>query len=88
MALMASTRTSALPDSPPRGFGRFWRALRQLFHEIMGAIFGILALIWVQNSLRAWAKDVPHWVVVLSLGFAVLMGAFAWGSFRRARQLR
>lgn len=80
---------SALPPvAQKRGFRRFWLALRQLFHELVGAVFGILALIWVQNSLRAWVRDIPRWVVVLSLGLAVLMLAFAWSSFRRARQLR
>jgi len=76
------------PGSELRGFRRVWKALRQLFHEIIGAIFFVLALLWLQNSFRAWTKDVPKWVAVLSLGFVVMMGAFAWTSFRRARQLR
>lgn len=86
---MSAPAINALP--PPaqkRGFRRFWLALRQLFHEIVGAVFGILSLIWLQNSFRAWTKDVPLWVLVFSVGFAVLMARFAWTSFRRARQLR
>ena len=86
---MALPASSALPPATQkRGFRRFWLALRQLFHELVGAVFGILALIWVQNSIRASVRDIPRWVVVLSLGLAVLMAAFAWSSFRRARQLR
>jgi hypothetical protein len=43
---------------------------------------------WMQNSLRAWNKDIPRWVVIVCLGVAAVMVAFAWTSFRRARQLR
>jgi len=86
---MSAPVTNALP--PPaqkRGFRRFWLALRQLFHELVGAVFAILALVWLQNSFRALVRDIPRWVVVLSLAFAVLMVGFSWSSFRRARQLR
>jgi hypothetical protein len=82
-----TTSAAARSKAPPVGFRRAWRALRQLFHEMIGALFGILALIWIQNSFRAWVKDVPRLVVGLALAVAVLLGAFAWTSFRRARQL-
>ena len=86
---MSLSASSALPPATQKhGFRRFWLALRQLFHELVGAVFGILGLIWIQNALRAWVRDIPRWVVVLSLGLALLMAAFAWSSFRRARQLR
>jgi hypothetical protein len=55
---------------------------------MIGAIFAVLALIWVQNSFRAWMRDIPRWVVGLAVATAVLMAFFAWTSFRRARQLR
>ncbi|HUI76068.1 MAG TPA: hypothetical protein VLX32_14050 [Candidatus Acidoferrum sp.] len=85
---MDSTSSAAATGrATPVGFRRAWRALRQLFHEMIGALFGILALIWIQNSLRAWAKDVPRWVVGLALGIAGLLAVFAWTSFRKARQL-
>jgi hypothetical protein len=74
--------------APSGGFRRFWRALKQLFHEMIGAIFAVLALIWVQNGFRAWMRDVPRWVVGLAAATAALMAFFAWTSFRRARQLR
>jgi hypothetical protein len=54
---------------------------------MIGAMFAVLALIWLQNSLRAWARDVPRWVVTLALGVAAVMAVFAWTSFRRAREL-
>jgi hypothetical protein len=86
---MSSTPNGAAAGGTARGgFRRFWRALRQLFHEMIGAVFAILALIWAQNSFRAWLRDVPRWVVALAATTAALMVFFAWTSFRRARQLR
>jgi len=85
---MDSTASVTARGRPvPVGFRRAWRALRQLFHEMIGALFGILALIWIQNSIRAWAKDVPRWVIGLALAVAGLLAVFAWTSFRRAREL-
>jgi hypothetical protein len=69
------------------GFERFWRALRQLFHELVGAVFLVLALAWVQSAIRAWTRDVEHWLVGTALGVAAVMGLFSWTSFRRSRQL-
>jgi glycerol uptake facilitator-like aquaporin len=70
------------------GFARAWRTLRQLFHEIVGGIFLVLSLAWLQSAIRAWTRDVAHWLVGLAFGIAIVMAAFAWTSFRRARQLR
>jgi ABC-type Fe3+ transport system permease subunit len=72
---------------PASGFRRVWRTLRQLFHELVGAVFGVLALVWFQNSFRAWTRDVPRWVVAVALAIAALMVIFAWTSFRRSRRL-
>jgi chromate transport protein ChrA len=73
--------------SEKRGFRRFWRALRQLFHEVVAAVFAVLALAWLQSAFRAWTRDVSHWVVIAACGVALLLAAFSWTSFRRARQL-
>lgn len=73
--------------APRSGFGRFWLAVRQLFHEVVGAVFAVLALAWVQSALRAWTRDGTHWLVATALGVAVVMGIFSWTSFRRARRL-
>ena len=70
------------------GFARVWRTLRQLFHEIVGGIFLVLSLAWLQSAIRAYARDVARWLVGLAFGIAVGMAVFAWTSFRRARQLR
>jgi hypothetical protein len=70
------------------GFARFWRTLRQIFHEVVGGVFAVLALVWVQSAIRAWTRDVAHWLVFAALGVAAAMGIFAWTSFRRSRQIR
>jgi hypothetical protein len=71
----------------PRGFARLWRVLKQLFHELIGAAFAVLALGWLSSAFRAWTRDLAHWLVALSIGVALLFLAFAFTSFRRARML-
>lgn len=70
------------------GFSRFWSALKQLFHELVGAVFAVLAFAWVQSAIRAWTRDVAHWLVATAFGVAAVMGIFSWTSFRRARKLQ
>ena len=69
------------------GFSRFWGTLKQLFHELVGAVFAVLAFAWVQSAIRAWTRDVAHWLVAAAFGVAAAMGIFSWTSFRRARKL-
>ena len=71
----------------PRGFGRLWRVLKQLFYEFVGALFAVLAFAWLNSAFRAWTRDVARWLIALSVGVAVLFLFFAVSSFRRARQL-
>lgn len=83
--------TTIVPGARPTakaGFARFWRTLRQLFHEVMGGFFAVLALVWLQSAIRAWTHDVARWLVVAAFGVAVLLAVFAWGSFRRARRIQ
>ena len=70
------------------GFARFWRTLRQIFHEVVSGVFAMLALVWVQSAVRAWTRDVAHWLVFAACGVAIVLGIFAWTSFRRSRQIR
>lgn len=70
------------------GFRRLWRVLKQLFHEMTGAVFAVLALGWANAALRAYARDVTHWLIATALGVAALMAFFAWTSFRRARRVQ
>jgi hypothetical protein len=70
------------------GFRRLWRAARQLFHEMVGATFAVLALAWGNAALRASRRDVAHWLIFTAVAVALLMAVFAWTSFRRARRVR
>jgi hypothetical protein len=69
------------------GFSRLWRTLKQLFHEVVGAIFGVLAFAWLNAAIRAWSRDAAYWLV----GIAGVVGGvflfFAFTSFRRARKV-
>jgi len=69
------------------GFARLWRALKQLFHEAVAALFAVLALAWTNAVLRAWTRDVAHWMIVLGAAVVALFVFFAITSFRRARKL-
>jgi hypothetical protein len=82
--------TSPIPGTtrPPGAFRRLWRALKQLFYEAVGAIFGILAFAWLNNAFRAWTRgDVAHWLVALAVLVAAIFTLFAISSFRRARRI-
>jgi hypothetical protein len=79
---------SGAQPAAKRGFARFWRTLRQLFHEVVAGVFAVLALVWVQSAIRAWRRDVAHWLVFAAGGVAMVLGIFAWTSFRRSRQIR
>ncbi|HET9805015.1 MAG TPA: hypothetical protein VFP96_17375 [Candidatus Acidoferrum sp.] len=85
--MSALVRSVPSQASPPRGFRRFWLALKQLFHELIGAIFAVLALFWLQNAIRAWSRDAAHWLVGASVFLAILMALFSWTSFRTARRV-
>jgi hypothetical protein len=80
--------TEATAATRPSGFYRFWSTLKQLFHELVGAVFAVLAFAWVQSAIRAWTRDVAHWLVGTAFAVAVVMGIFSWTSFRRARKLQ
>jgi hypothetical protein len=85
---MAATNTAPVGGAKPGGFARFWRALTQLFHELVGAVFAVLAFAWIQSAIRAWTRDGVRWLVATAFGVAVVMGIFSWTSFRRSRQLQ
>lgn len=69
------------------GFRRLWRVLRQLFHEVVGAVFAVLALGWFNAAFRAWTRDVARWLIGMAVAMALLFVFFAGTSFRRARKL-
>ena len=84
---MSTVAGSASGPSEARGFGRLWRVLKQLFHEAVGAVFAVLALAWLNSALRAWTRDLAHWLIGVSIAIGLLFIAFSLSSFRRARQL-
>jgi hypothetical protein len=45
--------TTPAVRTEPRGFQRLWRVVRQLFHEVIGAIFAVLAFAWLNSALRS-----------------------------------
>jgi hypothetical protein len=84
---MSSAATSSAAAPRQGGFHRFWRALKQLFLEVAGAIFAVLGLTWLNLALRSWTRDLSHWLVAAAVAFALLFFFFAVSSFRRARRL-
>ena len=84
---MSSAANAATAPQQQGGFRRFWRALRQLFHEVVAAVFAVLALAWLNLALRAWTRDAARWLIVLAVAVALLFVFFALTSFRKARKL-
>jgi glycerol uptake facilitator-like aquaporin len=65
-----------------------WRAARQFFYEAMGALFATFALYGAVALWRQWHSKVAAWLLGFALAYAVMMGYFAFTSFRRARRVR
>jgi len=83
-----ATSIRAAQSAPPQGgFRRLWRTLKQLFHEMIGAVFAVLALAWLNAALRAWTRDVAYWLIALAVCVASLFAFFSVTSFLRARRL-
>jgi len=83
-----STSASAATATPQHGgFRRFWRALRQLFHEAVAAVFAVLAMGWLNAAFRAWTRDVAHWLIGIAVAVALLFAFFSVTSFRKARRM-
>jgi len=67
-----------------------WRAVRQLFHETTGVFFALFA---VYGGIAAWREWKYHptywiWIIVFAVLYAMMMAAFAFLAFRRARRIR
>jgi hypothetical protein len=84
---MPTQSTAALLPSEPRGFRRLWRTVKQIFHEVIGAMFAVLAFGWLNSAFRAWTRDVAYWLIAMAVAVAGLFVLFAVSSFRRSRQL-
>ena len=65
-----------------------WRVTRQLFHETTGALFGLFAA-WAAFAVwRQWKQRSALWLMACAIVYAIMMAAFAFASFRRARRVR
>jgi len=84
---MPTPAPAGAPAGEPRGFRRLWRTIKQVFHEVIGAMFAVLAFGWLNMAFRAWTRDVAHWMILLSVVVAALFVFLAVSSFRRSRQL-
>ena len=84
---MSTGASAATASQPQSGFRRLWRVLRQLFHEVIGAVFAVLALGWLNAAFRAWTRDAARWLIAVAVAMALLFVFFAFTSFRRARKL-
>ncbi len=65
-----------------------WRIARELFHEVTGAVFFVLALAAIQSSWRSWHSGAGRWLVGMTAGYALLMIFFGVLSFRDSRRVR
>jgi hypothetical protein len=83
-----ATSISTAQSPSQQGFRRLWRTLKQLFFEVTGALFAILAFAWLNATFRAWTtRDVANWLMAMPLSVAALFLFFAISSFRKARNL-
>jgi hypothetical protein len=65
-----------------------WRITRELFHETTGALFGFFAVFGAVVAWRSWKRGSIVWIMVVAIAYAIMMAAFAFGAFRRARRVR
>jgi multisubunit Na+/H+ antiporter MnhB subunit len=84
---MSTAASAATAPQQQGGFRRFWRALRQLFHEAIAAVFAVLALGWLNAALRAWTRDAARWLIAVAIAVAILFVFFAVTQFRKSRKL-
>jgi uncharacterized membrane protein len=72
-----------------RNFFRvLWKAARELFHEVTGTLFFLIALSAIQSAWRAWHRGAGQWLVGVSAVYALLMILFGVLSFRDSRRVR
>jgi hypothetical protein len=83
-----STVASVYGAPAQRGrFSRLWRTLKQLFHEVIAAIFAVLSFSWFNAAIRAYTRDAAYWLVAIAGIVAASFLFFALTSFRRARSI-
>ena len=65
-----------------------WRVTRELFHEVTGALFFVIAVAALQSAWRSWQRGAGHMLLGISIGYALLMVLFGVLSFRDSRRVR
>jgi hypothetical protein len=77
--------TSAPPQS---AWARLKRTLKVLFYEVAGAVFAVLALAWLNLTIRGYlTRDAALWFLAIPFSVAAMFIFFAVSSFHRARKL-
>lgn len=66
----------------------FWRVARQLFHEFTGALFAVFAVYGAFIVWQEWRHRPTRWVIGFVIVYAIMMAAFAFTAFLRARRVR
>ncbi len=66
----------------------WWRVARQLFHEFTGALFIVFAAYGGFVVWREWKHQPTPWAIGFVVIYALMMAAFGFTAFRRARRLR
>ena len=82
--------TSPIVTSAPRqgAWARLKRTLKVLFYEVAGAVFAVLALAWLNLTIRGYlTRDAAPWLLAIPLCVAAMFIFFAVSSFHRARKL-
>jgi hypothetical protein len=65
-----------------------WRAARELFHEVAGVLFFVVAVIGLESAWRAWQRGAGQWLIGVSAAYGLLMFFFGILSFRDSRRVR
>jgi hypothetical protein len=69
-------------------WARLKRTLKVLFYEVAGAVFGVLAVAWLNLTIRGYlTRDAARWFLAIPLLVAGMFIFFAVSSFYRARKL-
>ncbi len=68
-------------------FTRLWYVLRQLWHEVIGFVFLVLAVVGASAILREW-RGGSGTRVLFAVAFTLMMLYFGFTSFRSARKVR
>ena len=85
---MAATSPIVTSAPPQSAWARLKRTLKVLFYEVAGAVFAVLALAWLNLTIRGYlTRDAALRFLAIPLSVAAMFIFFAVSSFHRARKL-